>query len=131
MGLICAVNNKIFMKLDIPQICFFSNGDPRRLFKSNNSGVHQIELTPNVKKNLIDVYLDSKKVSSKAKTAVSLSSDDTSSHHDSHLKNFSKIVPSFKHGQKIDTKKAQTFIFHNDTNFNEDQNFVINTSSQS
>lgn len=42
LQLICAVNVKIYMKLDIPEVCFFYKGEPKKLFRSNNSGVHQV-----------------------------------------------------------------------------------------
>ncbi len=62
LQLICAVNVKIYMKLDIPEVCFFYKGEPKKLFRSNNSGVHQVQLTPNVRKNLANIFLENKRV---------------------------------------------------------------------
>lgn len=67
LELISAVDSKVFFKLDIAEICFFEKGEAQKMFKSNNNGVHRVELTPYLKKNLIDVYINSQKISAKAK----------------------------------------------------------------
>lgn len=61
--LISSVNAKQYLKLDIPEICFFYKGEPRKLFRSNNMGVHQIDMTTLVKKNLVNIFLENRKSS--------------------------------------------------------------------
>jgi hypothetical protein len=47
---------------------------------------------------------------------------------DSHIKNFGTVIPSFKHGELVETKKPQTYIFHNNPNYTEDPNFSFGRS---
>ena len=50
--MVLAFNAKAFLKLDIPEICFFYKGEPKTYYKSNNQGVQKIDITINNKKNL-------------------------------------------------------------------------------
>ena len=63
-------------------------------------GVHQIEMNPSVKKNLVSVFLENKRVN------PSLKANDSSMMNflkgnakDAHIKNFNSVIPSFKHGE--------------------------------
>lgn len=85
------------MKLDIPEVCFFFKGEAKKLFKSNNSGVHQVPITSDVRKHLIHVFLDNRK-SVTNKNLDSTLSLFANEQRDTHIKNFSAVVPSFKYG---------------------------------
>jgi hypothetical protein len=102
LGLISAVNSKIYYKLDIPQVCFFQKGTPRKLYRSNNTGVHQVELTATIIKNLADIFLEDRKLNTSAKNE----NDDSlvelmGKKQDTHIKNLGTVIPSFKHGEQV------------------------------
>ena len=39
---------------------------------------------------------------------------------DAHIKFFNTVIPSLKHGDPVDEKHPQNFIFHNNPQFDED-----------
>ena len=108
-GLLMAINSKIFFKLDIAEICFFSRGEIKRIFKSNNCGIHQLEIAPSVKKNLINLFMDTKKSSVSSKDL----SDQLKPNKLTHIKYFGDVIPSYRHGKTAQQKMPKTFIFHN------------------
>lgn len=117
-GLICAVSAKTYMRLDIPEICFFFKGDPKKLYRSNNSGVHQIELNSAVRKNLANIFLENKRTISNnnnknKQSALSFYTGE----QDTHIKNFGNVIPSFKYGEHVQTNKPIKYIFHNNPNY--------------
>ena len=117
--MISSVSQKQYLKLDVPEICFFSRGEPRKLFKSNNAGVHQIDITASVKKNLINVYLENKRTHPglKRKESSKLSFLKGTMEADAHIKHFDAVVPSYKHGDS--EKQPKTFIFHSNPKMDE------------
>lgn len=113
-GLMTAVDSKTYIRIDIPEICFFFKGEIRRIFKSNNAGIHQVEVTPNLKKSLANFFLDQKKTTMSKKEALDISQEMKSQ---THIKHFSDMVPSYKHGRSIDEKQPKNFIFHKNSQY--------------
>ena len=57
-----SVDHKIFFKLQMPELCFFENGEGRTIFKTKGQAFIQITVTPEMKKQIANVFIDSKKV---------------------------------------------------------------------
>ena len=87
-------------------------------------GVHQIDLTPAIKKNLLNIFLENKRsypaVNPNESNLSFLNNEEVNS--DAHIKHFNEIIPSIKHGDRDRTTSSKNFIFHNNPNFQDDIN---------
>ncbi len=43
---ISTLDQKIYFKLQIPDLCFFEGGEGKLLFKSKATGIAQVQITP-------------------------------------------------------------------------------------
>ena len=125
-SLISSVNPKQYLKMDIPEICFFYKGHPTKLFRSNNVGVHKVDLNSSVKKNLLNIFLENKRMTPSLKpNDSSMKNFLNKGNPDAHIKFFNSVVPSYKHGELPDEKNAKNFIFHANSKMDEDPNIHL------
>lgn len=59
--LLSAVDHKIFFKLQMPELCFFENGEGKVLFKTKGQAFIMVTLTPEMKKQIPNIFIDSRK----------------------------------------------------------------------
>ena len=47
-----------------------------------------------------------------------------------HIKHFSDVIPSFKHGREMNKSMSKSFIFHNNEKYEEDMISVAKTTAE-
>lgn len=105
--LLSAVDHKIFFKLQMPELCFFEAGEGKILFKTKGQAFVMLTLTPEMKKQIPNIFIDSRKTAN---------SHPQYNDYSIHIKYFESVVPSFKHGLTNDNleNKPKHFTFHSD-----------------
>ena len=93
--LIASLDSKIYFRLQIPDLCFFECGEGKLLFKSKATGIAQVQITPEFRKQIPNFFIDAKKV---PQSSVPNYNDSKYNH----IKYFDSIVPSYKHGLSND-----------------------------
>lgn len=105
--LISALDQKIYFRLAIPELCFFEGGEGKVLYKSKANGIAQVSITPEFRKQIPNFFLDSRKPPANAHPTFA-----DSKHN--HIKYFDSIIPSFKHGLSNDNldNRPKNYTFH-------------------
>jgi hypothetical protein len=77
------------------------------LFKTKGTGFIQVNLSPEIKKQIPNIFVDSRR---------NVNTQPQPGDMSVHIKHFEAVVPSFKHGLSNDNldNKPKHFTFHND-----------------
>lgn len=59
--LISSVDQKIYFRLQIPDLCFFEGGEGKVLYKAKVNGIAQVSITPEFRKQIPNFFMDSRK----------------------------------------------------------------------
>ena len=60
--LLSRVSPKVYFRLQVPEMCFFEDGEGKWLFRTEGIAIEMKELQPQMRKNIPDFFAEAKKV---------------------------------------------------------------------
>lgn len=64
------IDQKIYFKIQIPELCFFEGGEGKIIYKSKSNGIYQINIGPEMRKQIPNFFIESKKYIKENQTSI-------------------------------------------------------------